>query len=188
MAATEGDGRDCYSDCSPALGPDGTGAAAGTVGAVLFADLTGFRAFTENHGDEAAAEAATRFVALVRAALACGSRLVKTLGDGVLVVSPDAAAARMTASRIRGDVAADEILPPVHVGLCAGPVVWRGGDVFGATVNEAARLADMAGPWEIRETEAPPHLALPSPPAWTAGPDHEPRGPDSYLAEDVLGG
>ena len=45
----------------------------------------------------------------------------------------------------------DDGLPPVHAGIRAGSVVWRRGDVFGATVNDAARLADSAGPWEIAE-------------------------------------
>jgi class 3 adenylate cyclase len=140
-----------------AAGPAVTGAVApagvgtGRVGAVLFADLTGFRALTDARGDEGAAEAAGRFVALVRRSLAPGAQVVKTLGDGVLVVASDLTAARATASALRSAVAADETLPPVHAGICAGSVVWRDGDVFGAAVNEAARLADAAGPSEIVE-------------------------------------
>jgi adenylate cyclase len=121
------------------------------VGAVLFADLSGFRLLTKTHGDEAAADTATRFVALVRRSLAPGASVVKTLGDGVLVVAPGIEAARETAAQIRCGVMADEVLPPVHAGICAGSVVWRHGDVFGAAVNDAACLADAAGPWEIAE-------------------------------------
>ena len=124
------------------------------VGAVLFADLSGFRQLTETYGDEAAADAAGRFVALVRRSLAPGASLLKTLGDGVLVVAPNLDAARQTATQIRGAVMVDEILPPVHAGICAGSVVWRHGDVFGATVNHAAVLADSAGPWDIAERYA----------------------------------
>jgi adenylate cyclase len=122
------------------------------VGAVLFADLSGFRHLTETYGDEAAADAAGRFVALVRRSLAPGACVVKTLGDGVLVVAPDLDAARETATQIRCAVMVDDGLPPVHAGICAGSVVWRHGDVFGATVNDAARFADSAGPWEIAES------------------------------------
>jgi class 3 adenylate cyclase len=127
--------------------PDGTA----PVGAVLFADLSGFRALTDARGDEGAAEAASRFVALVRRSLAPGAQVVKTLGDGVLVVASDLPAARTTASSLRSAVAGDESLPPVHAGICAGSVVWRDGDVFGAAVNEASRLADAAEPSEIVE-------------------------------------
>ena len=122
------------------------------VGAVLFADLSGFRQLTETHGDEAAADAATRFAGLVHRSLAPGAHVVKTLGDGVLVVAPDLDAARETATQIRYAVMVDDGLPPVHAGICAGSVVWRHGDVFGATVNDAARFADSAGPWEIAES------------------------------------
>jgi class 3 adenylate cyclase len=128
----------------------------GRVGAVLFADLTGFRALTDSRGDEGAAEAASRFVALVRRSLAPGAHVVKTLGDGVLIVASNLTAARATASTLRSAVAVDETLPPVHAGICAGSVVWRDGDVFGAAVNEAARLADAAGPSEIVEGRTAP--------------------------------
>ena len=124
------------------------------VGAVIFADLRGFRQLTQTYGDEAAADAAGRFVTLVRRSLAPGARVVKTLGDGVLVVAPGLDAARQTATQIRCAVMVDEALPPVHTGISAGSVVWRHGDVFGATVNDAARLADAAGPWEIAERYA----------------------------------
>jgi class 3 adenylate cyclase len=134
---------------------NGRATVATAVGAVLFADLTGFRTLTQTRGDEGAAEAATRFVAAVRRSLAPGALLVKTLGDGVLVVAPSVAAARMTAERIRREVLGDHTLPPVHAGICAGSVVWRDGDVFGAAVNDASRLADAAGPSEI--VEGPTH-------------------------------
>jgi adenylate cyclase len=117
---------------------------------VLVADLSGFAALTDALGDEAAADLATRFVRVVRRALPRASRIVKTMGDAVLVVARSAAVAVLAAERLRDDVALDPALPPVHVGVAAGPVVWRGRDVFGATVNTASRLAEQAGPGEIR--------------------------------------
>jgi adenylate cyclase len=123
------------------------------VGAVLFADLSGFVAFTEACGDEAAADVASTFTALARASLAPEARLLKSLGDGVLIVAPDLAAARATAHRLLDLVRQDPRLLPARVGLCSGTVVWRDGDVFGVVVNRAARLADVARQWEIREEE-----------------------------------
>ena len=145
------------------------------VGAVLFADLSGFRALTVRRGDEAAAEAAARFVALTRRSLVPGARIVKTLGDGVLIVAPDVATARVTASRIRHAVASDDVLPPVHAGICEGSVVWRQGDVFGAAVNDAAALADAAGPWEIAEGRR-----RPCPPRQASGTGPAVRGDDGH--------
>ena len=94
---------------------------------------------------------ATCWVILMRS-LAPGACVLKTLGDGVLVVAPDLDTARETAIQIRRAVMVDDGLPPVHAGICAGSVVWRQGDVFGAAVNDAARFADAAGPWEIAES------------------------------------
>ena len=126
-----------------------------SVAAVLFADLSGFGALTEAEGDVAAAEVAMRFVALARGSLAEGARLLKTLGDGVLIVAPDLDGARATAHRLRELVREERSLPPVRIGICGGSVVWRDGDVFGATVNRAARLADDALPWEIEVCPGP---------------------------------
>ena len=124
---------------------------------VLFADLCGYEILTETRGDSAAADVATRFAGLARVSLAGGARLLKTLGDGVLIVAPDTTAARTTADSLCELVRREPDLPPVRVGICEGSVVWRDGDVFGATVNQAARLADAAQPWEIRERSR--HLA-----------------------------
>src|SRR5207248_7704553 len=120
-----------------------------STAAVLFADLSGFGALTEARGDQAAADVAIRFARLARAALAEGAMLLKTLGDGVLVVAPDLPSARRTARRLRELVHGDPSLPAVRAGICEGSVVWRDGDIFGATVNAAARLFDEARPWEV---------------------------------------
>src|SRR2546423_10161632 len=118
---------------------------------VLFADLCGYALMTEALGDRAAADVATRFANLARASLAGGARLLKTLGDGVLIVAPDRATGRATALALRERLRREPDLLPVRVGICEGPVVWREDDVFGATVNRAARLVDAAEPWEICE-------------------------------------
>ena len=43
-------------------------------------------------------------------------------------------------------------LPPAHVGIHAGPVIFQEGDYYGRTVNIAARIADHAGPGEVLVT------------------------------------
>jgi adenylate cyclase len=112
--------------------------------AVAFVDLTGFTRVTEERGDEAAAAMALRLgevsTDVVRAR---SGRLVKLLGDGVLVRFDDAIAA------VEGTLDLLESLPgsglpPGHAGVASGPLVVRDGDVFGRTVNMAARIADVA--------------------------------------------
>lgn len=117
---------------------------------VLIADLSGFSATTEARGDEAAADLALRFISLARRALRPWARVVNTMGDAVLAVARSGEAGMDAAHALRAAVVADRALPSLHIGVAAGPVVWRGRSVYGATVNRAARLAQQAGPGEIQ--------------------------------------
>ena len=117
----------------------------------LFADIVGFTSFTERYGDDAAADLAARFRAGVDAILPEGARLVKTMGDAVMVRLDDPAEAAATAVRIaRSALCPDD--PPVRVGAHSGTAVERDGDFYGATVNIAARLAAFAQPGEALVT------------------------------------
>jgi adenylate cyclase len=74
----------------------------------------------------------------------CGGQVIKTLGDEVLFVARDPAAAAEIALRIVDSSVADPELPSVHAGLAFGPLLERAGDVFGPTVNVASRVTDIA--------------------------------------------
>jgi adenylate cyclase len=117
--------------------------------AIAFVDLSGYTSMTVERGDEAAATAADRLRALAEESVrAVDGRLVKLLGDGVMLRFHDAASAiRATLDLIERVAAAD--LPAAHAGIAAGRVVIRDGDIFGQTVNLAARIADHAGPGEV---------------------------------------
>ena len=110
--------------------------------AVAFADLTGFTRLTQELGDEAAAAIALRLGdAAAEAVRPHGGRVVKLLGDGVLIRFDE------LPSAIRGSLDLLDALPAAglpagHVGVAAGPLIQRDGDVFGRTVNLAARIAD----------------------------------------------
>jgi adenylate cyclase len=121
--------------------------------AIAFLDLSGFTRLTEERGDEVAAELAAALADLVQdASLPHGGRPVKLLGDGVMFHFPQAAAAVGCALELV-ERAPAEGLPPAHVGVSVGPVVFRDGDYFGRTVNIAARVADRAGPHEVFVTD-----------------------------------
>ena len=77
-----------------------------------------------------------------------GGRVVKLLGDGVLLRFNGAADAIRSVLRLVADVEAAG-LPPAHAGIAAGLVVTRDGDVYGQTVNLAARIAGQAGPGQV---------------------------------------
>jgi adenylate cyclase len=115
-----------------------------TQPAVAFVDLTGFTRLTEERGDEVAAGIALRLGEVTAEAVApLGGRVVKLLGDGVLVRFDEAAAAVEATLLLLAKLPAAG-LPTGHAGVAAGPLIVREGDVFGRTVNMAARIADVA--------------------------------------------
>jgi adenylate cyclase len=117
--------------------------------AMCFLDLTGYTQLTEERGDAAAAELAARLAGLVRRlALEHGGSPVKWLGDGVMFYFREPAAAVLAAVEMT-EVVGRHGLPPAHVGICAGPVIFQEGDYFGRTVNLASRIAEYARPGEV---------------------------------------
>ena len=118
-----------------------------------FIDLEGFTALTEAHGDEDAADLATRFAKLTRDALGPHDRLVKTIGDAVLVTSPDPGAGVTLVENVLDRAAKIPKFPSLRAGLHHGGAVVREGDVYGAAVNLAARVAAEAHAGEVLGTE-----------------------------------
>lgn len=121
----------------------------------LFADLSGFTALTEAHGDEQAADLVGGFCVAVRRLLAAHqAQEVKTIGDALMLRTGDAAAAIRLGLCIVHDVGAQHGFPLVRVGMHTGPAVEREGDWFGATVNLAARVSGAASGGEALLTAA----------------------------------
>jgi class 3 adenylate cyclase/YHS domain-containing protein len=118
-----------------------------------FIDLEGFTALAEAKGDEDAAHVATRFAKIARSVLGPGDRLVKTIGDAVLVTSQDASSGVALVERLLTEAAADARLPSLRAGLHHGSAVEQNDDVFGAAVNLAARVAAEAHAGEVLGTE-----------------------------------
>jgi adenylate cyclase len=117
--------------------------------AVCFLDITGYTRLTEERGDEAAADLAAQLAHLVRrSALEHGGTPVKWLGDGVMFHFREPGDAVLAALEM-AEVVVNHDLPPAHVGIHAGPVVFQEGDYFGRTVNNAARIAEYARPGEV---------------------------------------
>jgi adenylate cyclase len=117
--------------------------------AMCFLDITGYTRLTEERGDEAAAELAAQLANLVRrSSLEHGGTPVKWLGDGVMFYFREPAAAVLAALDMV-EVIKRRGLPPAHVGIHAGPVIFQEGDYFGRTVNLASRIAEYARPGEV---------------------------------------
>jgi class 3 adenylate cyclase/YHS domain-containing protein len=111
----------------------------------LFADLAGFTALTEAHGDEQAADLVASFCRGVRVLLpAYGGEEVKTIGDAVMVRVPKAGDAVRLGLAAVDDARRRPRFPIVRVGMNTGSAVERDGDWYGAAVNLAARVAAAA--------------------------------------------
>lgn len=117
--------------------------------AMCFLDLTGYTRLTEEKGDEVAANLARNLASLVqRTSVGYGGRAVKWLGDGVMFHFPDPGKGVQAALKMV-EAAVTVGLPPAHVGLHSGPVLFQEGDYFGRTVNTTARIADYARQGEV---------------------------------------
>lgn len=111
---------------------------------IAFIDLTGYTRATLELGDEAAAKLSVRLGDLARAwAEAHGGRLVKLLGDGALLQLPDGVSAVQATLDLLAALPGAG-LPTGHAGVHTGTVIEREGDVYGRTVNLAARISDLA--------------------------------------------
>jgi class 3 adenylate cyclase/YHS domain-containing protein len=119
----------------------------------VFADIAGFTALTEAHGDHEAATLVADFCAAVRAELpASGGRHVKTIGDALMLSIPDPAEAILLGLRITHELMRGHGSLAVRVGLHHGAAIEREGDYFGAAVNLAARVSAEASGGEVLVT------------------------------------
>ncbi len=119
-----------------------------TAIAVGFADLAGYTALSASLDAMQISDLVGRWEAVAYDAIATnGARVVKTIGDEVMYVG--LAYETVSASLGLREAAAAVGLPPLRMGLAAGPVVTRDGDYFGPVVNLANRLTELADPGEL---------------------------------------
>ena len=122
--------------------------------AMCFLDITGYTRLTQERGDAAAADLAEQLARLVhRSSVKHAGRPVKWLGDGVMFYFRDPGPGVVAALEMVAGVA-EAGLPPAHVGLHAGPVIFQEGDYYGQTVNVASRIAEYARQGEVVVSQA----------------------------------
>ena len=144
--------------------------------AMCFLDITGFTRMTSERGDNAAADLADVLGRLVtRVSVEHGGRPVKWLGDGVMFHFREPGPGVLAALAMAEEVPRAG-LPPAHVGLHAGPVVFQDGDYYGTTVNLASRIADYARPGEVLVSRAVVEATSDGPVDFTALGDIELKG------------
>jgi adenylate cyclase len=118
--------------------------------AIAFADLAGYTKLTEEQGEAEAVGAVERFVETVEQTLPIDARVIKTLGDEVMVVGADAGALTVWAVGLSGRLPAGS--PPPRIGIHSGAAIYREGDYYGREVNRAARVVARASGGEVLVT------------------------------------
>jgi adenylate cyclase len=119
--------------------------------AIAFADLAGYTRFTEEVGEEEAVSLVERFIEAVTDTLPEGARIVKTIGDEVMIVAQDVQALTDWAV---GFQRLYRERPTPRIGIHYGVVLYRDGDYFGREVNMAARVVARARGGEVIVTDS----------------------------------
>jgi adenylate cyclase len=130
--------------------------------AIAFADLAGYTRLTEEAGEEEAVNAVERFVEVVEHTLPDDARVIKTIGDEVMIVGSDAS------SLVDWAVGFQQLVverPLPRIGVHFGEVLYRDGDYYGREVNQAHRVAARAAGGEVIVTRpvveaSGPHLVF----------------------------
>lgn len=131
----------------------------GSSVAVLFADVAGSTRLYDSFGDTKAKQLVDECLDAMRSVVQnCGGYVVKTIGDEIMAVLPDAEKAWMTAADIQYKIsdlpAVEGHQRAVRVGFHVGMVIKTNDDVFGDTVNMAARMTGLAKGGQIMTTGA----------------------------------
>jgi adenylate cyclase len=128
--------------------------------AIAFADLAGYTRLTEEVGELEAVDAVERFVEAVEVTLPDEARVIKTIGDEVMIVGSDASTLTDWAVGFQR-LKVDRPLP--RIGIHYGNALYRDGDYYGRDVNIASRVAARSAGGEVLVTRpvveaAGPHL------------------------------
>jgi len=136
---------------------------------VAFADLVGFTWLGGQVPADELGEVARRLEELTRAELRPHVRLVKTIGDAVMLVSPDPVAlvhTLLALAEVAGAAGEAEGFPRVRAGVATGDALERDGDIYGNAVNLASRLTAIARPGSVLTDDAT-HAAVGRAVAWS---------------------
>jgi adenylate cyclase len=126
---------------------------------VAFVDLAGFSAIADVYGDASAIAVLKRFEALVHEAVGALGPPIKWIGDEAMFGFPDPETALQVLGRLLPACRAEPRIPLTRTGLCHGPVLRRSNDLFGSTVNIAARIAAFASPGQLLATQPVANMA-----------------------------
>jgi adenylate cyclase len=125
----------------------------------LVADLSGYTALTEAHGNISAAKVVNRYTEIAKESLYEGTSLLEQVGDEVIIAGNDAAGIIKTALKLIHKIETEPFFPTVHAGIHAGKVLEQKGHYFGSALNIASRVASHARGCQILCTKAVVEMA-----------------------------
>jgi adenylate cyclase len=126
---------------------------------LLVADLSGYTALTEAHGNISAAKVVNRHTEIAKESLYEGTRIIERVGDEILIAGTDAVGIIKTALKLVRKVETEPFFPTVHAGIHAGKVLEQEGHYFGSALNIASRVASHARGCQILCTKAVAEMA-----------------------------
>jgi adenylate cyclase len=122
---------------------------------VSFSDLVGFTKLGEELPPEEIGRVAGRLGELAADVASGPVRLVKTIGDAAMLVSPDTEPlVKVTLDLVRAVEDEGEDFPMLRAGVARGEAISRGGDWYGRPVNVASRVTGVARPGSVLTTES----------------------------------
>ena len=126
---------------------------------LLVADLSGYTALTEAHGNISAAKVVNRYIEIAEESLYESTTLIERVGDEILIAGTDAADIIKTALKLVHKIETEPFFLTVHAGIHTGKVLEQGGHYFGSALNIASRVASHARGCQILCTKAVAEMA-----------------------------
>lgn len=117
--------------------------------AILMADLTGYTAMTDVHGGASAAKLVNKYMEIVDAALHGTTKVMQRIGDQVVMIAENSGDLLETAKRLNNLTHEEHHFLSIHAGLHFGEILIEDNNLFGSTVNVAARIMNAASRGQI---------------------------------------
>lgn len=127
---------------------------AGAEVTFVFADLSGYSALTEAHGNDGAAAVIHRYLDIARETLPPDARLLERVGDELVIVTGSAPTAVAVAMSLQARAAREPHFPALRIGIHRGEVIEEDGHFIGAALNVAARVTARATAGQVVCTDA----------------------------------
>lgn len=117
--------------------------------AIFMADLTGYTAMTDVHGGASAAKIVHKYMQLVGKSVCGTTQVVQRIGDQVVMISDEPYDIAMTALQLNAYTLEEHHFLSIHAGIHYGSIFQEDGNLFGSTINIAARIMNLANRGQI---------------------------------------